>query len=102
MQEHPPGLVVIMTDCCSTRFSFGKTPAGSTWTRETLHRLIRSCGVCSTSLGLVDITAASGDASFGDDHEGGIFTRSFAKLVEDGIATSDANHDGFVSWPEFF
>ena len=103
MQEHQPGLVVIMTDCCSTRFTLPARPAGSTWTRETPHRFepVLRC-LLYQSRGLVDITAASGNASFGDDHEGGIFTRSFAKLVEDGIATSDADRDGFVSWPEFF
>lgn len=103
MQEHQPGLVVIMTDCCSTRFSFGKTPRrlyldkGNAASIDPVLRCL-----LYQSRGLVDITAASGNASFGDDHEGGIFTRSFAKLVEDGIAGSDANHDGFVSWPEFF
>ena len=102
MQEHQPGLVVIMTDCCSTRFSLGKTrrlylDKGNAASIDPVLRCL-----LYQSRGLVDITAASGNASFGDDHEGGIFTRSFAKLVEDGIATSDANHDGFVSWPEFF
>ncbi len=102
MQEHQPGLVVIMTDCCSTRFSLGKTrrlylDKGNAASIDPVLRCL-----LYQSRGLVDITAASGNASFGDDHEGGIFTRSFAKLVEDGIASSDANHDGFVSWPEFF
>ena len=102
MQEHQPGLVVIMTDCCSTRFSLGKTrrilpDKGNAASIDPVLRCL-----LYQSRGVVDITAASGDASFGDDHEGGIFTRSFAKLVEDGIAGSDANKDGFVSWPEFF
>ncbi len=102
MQEHQPGLVVIMTDCCSTRFSLGKTRRilPDKGTAASIDPVLRC--LLYQSRGVVDITAASGDASFGDDHEGGIFTRSFAKLVEDGIAGSDANRDGFVSWPEFF
>jgi len=102
MQEHQPGLVVIMTDCCSTRFSLGKTRRilPDKGTAASIDPVLRC--LLYQSRGVVDITAASGDASFGDDHEGGIFTRSFAKLVEDGIAGSDANKDGFVSWPEFF
>ncbi len=103
MQEHQPGLVVLMTDCCSTRF---KLPGK-------LRRVYEDEGAAGTiqpvlrcllyqSRGVVDITAASGDASFGDDHDGGIFTRAFDRLVRDGIAKSDADRDGFVSWPEFF
>src|SRR5271157_6059704 len=103
MQELQPGLIVIVTDCCSTRFTLpGKTrrilpDKGNAVSIDPVLRCL-----LYQSRGVVDITAASGNASFGDDHEGGIFTRSFAKLVEDVIAGSDANHDGFVSWPEFF
>ena len=103
MQELQPGLIVIVTDCCSTRFPLpGKTrrilpDKGNAASIDPVLRCL-----LYQSRGVVDITAASGDASFGDDHEGGIFTASFAKLVEDGIAGSDANKDGFVSWPEFF
>jgi hypothetical protein len=103
MQELEPGLIVIVTDCCSTRFSLpGKTrrilpDKGSAASIDPVLRCL-----LYQSRGVVDITAASGNASFGDDHEGGIFTRSIAKLVEDGIAAADANKDGFVSWPEFF
>jgi len=103
MQEHQPGLVVIMTDCCSTRFALpGKTRRviPDKGTARTIDPVLRC--LLYQSRGVVDITAASGNASFGDDHEGGIFTRTFAKLVEEGIPRSDANQDGFVTWPEFF
>ena len=92
-----------MTDCCSTSFHCLARPVGSSpdkGTAATIDPLLRC--LLYQSRGVVDITAASGNASFGDEHEGGIFTRTFAKLVEDGIAGSDANKDGFVAWPEFF
>jgi hypothetical protein len=103
MQEKHPGLVVILTDCCGTRYHLpNKT-----------RRLYLDKGTASAidpflkcllyqSRGEVDITAASGNTAFGDDHEGGIFTRAIAKLIEEGIAGCDANKDGFVTWPEFF
>jgi len=102
MQERQPGLVVIMTDCCSTTFTLSKTRRilPDKGTAATIDPLLRC--LLYRSRGVVDITAASGNSSFGDDHDGGIFTRTFAKLVEDGITGSDANKDGFVSWPEFF
>ena len=50
----------------------------------------------------MDITASSGDASFGDDHDGGIFTRTFARLVHGGVPRTDEDGDGLVTWPEFF
>jgi hypothetical protein len=103
MQQKQPGLIVILTDCCSTSFHLpGKTRRilPDKGTASTIDPLLRC--LLYQSRGLVDITAATGDSSFGDDHDGGIFTRTFAKLVEDGIAGSDANKDGFVAWPEFF
>ena len=78
MQEHQTGLVVIMTDCCSTRFCCSARSAGSSRTREPPRSIdpVLRC-LLYQSRGVVDITAASGNASFGDDHEGGIFTRTF-------------------------
>jgi Caspase domain len=103
MQQKKPGLAVILTDCCSTSFHLpGKTRRlyADKGTATTVDPLLRC--LLFQSRGLIDITAASGNASFGDDHEGGIFTRTFARLVEDGIAGSDTDKDGFVSWSEFF
>jgi hypothetical protein len=102
MQAKHPGLIVILTDCCSTSFHLGKTRRLflDKGTALTMNPLLRC--LLYQSRGVVDVTAASGNASFGDDHEGGIFTRTFAKVVADGIAGSDANSDGFVTWPEFF
>ena len=103
MQEHQPGLVVLMTDCCSSRFKLpGKTRRvyADGGTARTIQPVLRC--LFYQSRGVVDITAASGNASFGDDHDGGIFTRTFDKLVRAEIPRSDTDRDGFVSWPEFF
>jgi Caspase domain len=103
MQQKQPSLIVILTDCCSTSFHLpGKTRRvfADKGTAATVDPLLRC--LLYQSRGVVDITAASGNASFGDDHEGGIFTRTFAKLVADGTAGSDGNNDGFVTWSEFF
>jgi hypothetical protein len=103
MRAHNPGLIVLMTDCCSTRYKLpGKTRR--VYEDEGEARTIQPVLRCLLyqSRGVVDVTAATGNASFGDDHEGGIFTRTFDRLVRDGDAKLDADRDGFVSWPEFF
>ena len=76
-----------MTDCCSNRFPLPgmiRRIYPDKGTAAAIDPVLRC--LLYQSRGVVDITAASGNASFGDDHEGGIFTRTFAKLVEDGIA----------------
>ena len=103
MQEHQPGLIVLMTDCCSSRFKFpGKTRRvyADNGTASTIQPVMRC--LFYQSRGVVDITAATGNFSFGDDHDGGIFTRTFDKVVRAELPRSDADRDGFVSWPEFF
>ncbi len=103
MQQRQPGLVVLITDCCSNRY---KLPGKSRkvyedeGTARTIHPVLRC--LLYQSRGVVDITAASSNIAYGDDHDGGIFTRSLDKLVRAGIARSDTDRDGFVTWPEFF
>jgi hypothetical protein len=103
MLEHHPGLVVILTDCCSTRYKLHGKSRGvylDTGAAEAIHPVLRC--LLYQSRGVVDVTASTGNASFGDDHDGGIFTRTLARLVEAGVGHSDADRDGFVTWPEFF
>jgi hypothetical protein len=102
MQQHHPALTVVMTDCCSNVVRLGKSRRVvlDKGTARTLDPLLRC--LLFQARGFVDITAASGNASFGDDHDGGIFTRTFGGLIEKGVEGSDANGDGFVSWNEFF
>ena len=83
MQEHQPGLVVIMTDCCSTRFSLpGKTPPGLPGQGNRRDRSIPCCGACSTSLG-ASWTSRRHQATrrSATTTRAGIFTRTFDKLV---------------------
>lgn len=103
MQQHHPGLAVIITDCCSDRYPLGRK-GRRVYEDEGRAREIQPVLRCLLyqSRGVVDITASTGNAAFGDDHEGGIFTRSIDKLVRGGVEGLDADHDGFVSWPEFF
>jgi hypothetical protein len=105
MEQHRPGLIVIITDCCSDRYPLKEglrkvyVESGSA---ASIHPVLRC--LLYQSRGVVDITASSGNSSFGDDKRGGIFTRTIERLVteDDAFAKLDADHDGFLSWPEFF
>jgi hypothetical protein len=53
--------------------------------------------------GMVDILSCEiGEASFGSDATGGLFTRACTRLLCSPVSESDRNGDGRVSWPEFF
>lgn len=101
MLETKPGLVVILTDCCSNRYELKKRNR-DVW--ESTHR--ESNPVLQDLLlrhrGIVDITATSGNEAFGDEHQGGVFTRTLGRLLNTRAADLDTNHDGFVDWKEFF
>jgi hypothetical protein len=103
MLEHQTGLVVLMTDCCSDRHRIpGKlrrvfNDAGEAKEIDPLLRCL-----FYRTRGIVDITASNGESAFGDDHEGGIFTRTFAQLVAGGPKVLDTDRDGVVTWREFF
>ncbi len=103
MQARQPGLIVIMTDCCSNRFSIpGKLRRVyvDTGTAKTIDPVLRC--LLYQARGVVDITAATDSESVGDDHDGGLFTRSFDAVAREGVASLDTDHDGFVTWHEFF
>lgn len=103
MLSHQPGLVVLLTDCCSNRYVLpGKQRRiiSDKGTAKAIHPILRN--LLYQSRGVVDITAASGNEAFGDDQDGGIFTRTFSKLVLTPNTWSDQARDGFISWPEFF
>lgn len=106
MEQRKAGLVVLLTDCCSSLLTLPKSAKKN---RE-LDR-----GIAPTEIkpvlksllfqqrGMVDITAAvENTASWGDDDEGGIFTRSLQKLLLSDAAKLDTNKDGLVSWQEFY
>jgi hypothetical protein len=101
MLQKKPGLVVILSDCCSDRFDL-KRKHRDIWDFE--HREINPVmrDLFLRHRGVVDITAATGNEAFGDEHQGGLFTRAFGKLLRSRPDDLDTNHDGFVDWREFF
>lgn len=93
MENTGAPLSVVLTNCCSNvpgvmppNRDEGRTPA---W--EAFEQLFFE------HRGLVDITAAE-DGTFA---WGGLFSSSFTSLICDPVASSDRNHDAFVSWEEF-
>jgi hypothetical protein len=102
MTQTQVGLAVILTDCCSNHLKIPK--------RRSLPQVLLPAGqirpvvrcLLFQSRGVVDITAASDNSAWGDEEEGGIFTRTLARLMLGDPAKLDADHDGFVSWKEFF
>jgi hypothetical protein len=102
MEQKGAGLVVLLTDCCSTRLKAKPKPNGrQTIKGVKLHPVLRC--LFFQHRGTVDVTAAEDDTgSFGDDEHGGVFTGSLVTLLEGDLQTVDRNGDGFVSWKEFF
>lgn len=98
------GLTVIVTDCCSEKMKLKakhKTRASPDPLHDDAKPIFRN--LFFQHRGLVDITAATDNCSWGDDHQGGLFTRNFGKVLANSrIQDVDDNHDGFVSWKEFF
>jgi hypothetical protein len=107
MEDKGAGLVVLLTDCCSTVF---RTPPVPTAPLETAPKHVppRQIDPVLRCLffqhrGTVDVTAAEdGTASYGDDQQGGVFTTALVRLLGGDLKTLDRNHDGFLSWKEFF
>lgn len=102
MEAHHPGLLIILTDCCSTRFKLGKkrkvvvTPGNANRLDPTLRCLFFQ------HRGVVDVTATSEGAAFGDDDEGGLFTRTLAHSIKKRSDVLNEAPGGFVSWAELF
>jgi hypothetical protein len=103
-----PGLVVVLTDCCSTvvpapRGLREMTAAGAAVPEEVKTIRPVLCCLLFQHRGVVDITAATADASMGDDEGGGYFTRSLRKyLAKKNLDGLDDDKDGFLTWKEFF
>jgi hypothetical protein len=102
-----PGLVVALTDCCSTVVAARgglreMTPATAAAEEIKTVRPVPRC-LLFQHRGVVDVTAATADASMGDDDDGGYFTRSLRKLlVQKNLDGLDDDKDGFLTWKEFF
>lgn len=102
MEAKKAELVVVLSDCCSTpKLLKGQ---GSITKRslpaQTIHPTVRS--LLFTARGTVDVTAATDNASWGDNQDGGLFTRSLSSGMRKPVAELDTDRDGTVSWDEFF
>jgi hypothetical protein len=102
MQSKQAGLVVLLTDCCSNYYTMPRRRA--TVTAVPPPKTIRPVLKCLLfqHKGLVDVTASELEPSWGDDNEGGVFTRTLTRLMSRDLKSLDSNEDGFVSWKEFF
>jgi hypothetical protein len=101
MEEKKPGLAIILTDCCSTVIKVPRSMTRQAFTFPTQTDPVLRC-LLFRHRGTVDITASTNTPSWGDDGEGGIFTRSLDRLSDASLKQLDDNHDGFISWQEFF
>ncbi|HKI33004.1 MAG TPA: caspase family protein [Gemmataceae bacterium] len=99
MEQKRAGLVVLLTDCCSTRVKTKPLDgANQPLTPRELHPVFRC--LFFQHRGTVDITAAEDDSgAFGDDR-GGVFTSALVNLLQGDVKALDTDHDGFVSWKE--
>jgi hypothetical protein len=99
MREKGAGLVVLLTDCCSTVVRTAPPPVGRP--RVDAKPVLRC--LFFQHRGTVDITAAEdGTGSYGDADHGGVFTGALVSLMQKDLEDLDQNGDGFLSWKEFF
>jgi hypothetical protein len=109
MQEKNPGLIVLLTDCCSETYKLPPFPTAPRDEASTGHEvkkeLMNSVLHCLffRHRGVVDINAASDNTSaFGDDFGGGVFTRTLSTLLYSKVENLVASQDRFLSWQAFF
>lgn len=105
MEKCKAGLTVLLSDCCSTKEKWlGNKDNIDPGIREAFldprppvkHLFFQSRGV-------VDVTAAAeNEAAWSDDENGGLFTRSLARMLTKKVEELDLNKDGFITWQEFF
>jgi hypothetical protein len=103
MEARKAGLVVLLTDCCSTPKrlpAVSRDAAASSESARTLHPTVRC--LLFQARGTVDVTAATATASWSDNEQGGIFTRALCELLSADLKALDTDRDQFVSWREFF
>jgi hypothetical protein len=107
MEAKKAGLVVILTDCCRTVHVKRGTPPAQTPAEQPAGRAVSLRPLINClffqARGTVDIASASlGSTAWGDDETGSIFVRVLCRLLRENLRKLDTNHDGFVSWKEFF
>lgn len=96
------GLAVLLTDCCSTKerseepVEGGVIGRASDGVQPTVRHLFFQ------ARGVVDVTAATEEEAWSDDKNGGLFTRSLARMLLKKLPEVDSNKDGTLTWKEFF
>lgn len=103
MQAKGAGLVLVLTDCCSSPQSLKETMTadrGVVLRAEQVHETVRC--LLFQARGTVDLTAATDNSSWSDNAGGGLFTRSVDRLLRQPIKVLDGNKDGVVTWREFY
>jgi hypothetical protein len=107
LEAKKAGLVVLLTDCCSNLSRAEPRESqvegrGSSPVREPrkLSPTIRQ--LFFQARGIVDVTAATEDASWCDYEKGGIFTRSLCRLLSRDLKELDVNRRGHITWQDFF
>jgi hypothetical protein len=100
MEAKKAGLVVLLTDCCSMPIKLPKVVRikGGYELPPTLHPPFRA--LFFRARGTVDITAATGNASWCDEKGGGIFTRSLCRMLQTRLTRRTRGEA--LTWGEFF
>lgn len=97
MEGTGANLEVILTDCCGSVVPFTAPERGVPAEWAMFEQLFFEAG------GMVDVLSCEvGADSFGNDATGGVFTRACTQLLCSPVSVSDGDHDGRVTWPEFF
>jgi hypothetical protein len=105
MEAKRTGLVLLMTDCCSSPESYREALIHSRAVTappvtKTIHPTVRA--LLFQARGTINLTAATDNASWGDPEKGGLFTRSVCRMLTTPVRDLDADGDGTVTWAEFF
>lgn len=104
MEAKKARLTVILTDCCS---NVPRQPDDGPNHELPIPSSKGISDVARTlffeSKGIVDITAATNSVAYGDKEQGGLFTRTFCRLVREGdLKKLDPSGGGRVTWAKFF
>jgi hypothetical protein len=109
MYASRPALMVLLTDCCSNHVNLtvpdaempAAPPKKETKPEVKLHPTLRE--LLFVARGVVDVTGTqAGTSAWGDDKEGGVFTRSVCRTLLRPVRELDGNRDGQVTWKEAF
>lgn len=100
LQRHRTKLTLLLSDTCSS-YGLRVPSSGLGFPRGTDPKT--SADLLFGAQGFVDMTAASpGEYSVFDEVDGGFYSMQMARTFWEDQTFLDANHDGRVSWKEYF